>query len=769
VCALALLLGATIGSGQYLESVIELPDTLGPLNGPYHLACTDDPAFPRLYIGGEADSGGIIVADAITCKRLARIPAGRVRTLCYVQPHNKLYVSRLGWADSVWVVDCATNQIVKAAYVPGPIAAMQYNSQNDKLYCGGNSVSAIDCAADTVVHTIAVAASSFALDSTNSKLYAGGDGPLSVIDCAVDSVVASIPEIDSAGALCFNVTAQKVYVASGDTLYAIQTSRDSIVARLPFAGLAPVLTCDAQRNRMYCAHGGSWSSIDCVSDSVIRTFGTNVTARFMACDVARDRLYWTSLEMAVFDASTGQLLARTWLDGAPSGASWCPGLDRLYCLPGFRLLTAVSGANDSIVGIVPLTMYASSLCVDSLDNKLYFLYSSTGGCIGVVDCSRNVVTSYMYAGVNPMAMCYNANNGRLYSGTHAWTSAPGAITVFDCSADTLVKRIPTSSSAEILRLHPTLNKLYVASSYYPDFLDVIDCSTDSITNRISLPGDNLHAALLVPEDNRLWHLGTSHVVAIDCLGDSVVADAIDHLGSIDDACACPEDRKIYTSDGDVIDMDNPASVTSVPFWASRFCYVASAHKLYGVGGGSSFVVWDTQGDTALATFNRPCGVSGMCLDHTGDYIYCAGYGSATMLVIGVREDSVVAEVSVPVTAAARGPLAVNTRTHRIYEAEYDYRPAGRIPVIHDSMLIGLEELVPTERKSGVSPTMVSRNAPLRTATMAELHDASGRRVAVLRQGPNDISQLVPGVYFVRQEPQAASRKPQAVRKIVVAR
>jgi len=57
LCASVLLLAATIGHGQWLESVIELPDTLGPLNGPYHLACTDNPAFPRLYIGGEADSG----------------------------------------------------------------------------------------------------------------------------------------------------------------------------------------------------------------------------------------------------------------------------------------------------------------------------------------------------------------------------------------------------------------------------------------------------------------------------------------------------------------------------------------------------------------------------------------------------------------------------------------------------------------------------------------------------------------------------------------
>ena len=151
--ALALLLGATIVSGQYLESVIELPDTLGPLNGPYHLASTDDAAFPRLYIGGEGDSGGVIVAEAITCKRLARIPTGPVKALCFVPTHNKLYAALVG-SDSIAVVDCATNQVVSVVRVADEAPVLQYNHLNDRLYCGGSSISVVDCASDTVVKTI---------------------------------------------------------------------------------------------------------------------------------------------------------------------------------------------------------------------------------------------------------------------------------------------------------------------------------------------------------------------------------------------------------------------------------------------------------------------------------------------------------------------------------------------------------------------------------------------------------------------------------------
>jgi hypothetical protein len=56
----------------------------------------------------------------------------------------------------------------------------------------------------------------------------------------------------------------------------------------------------------------------------------------------------------------------------------------------------------------------------------------------------------------------------------------------------------------------------------------------------------------------------------------------------------------------------------------------------------------------------------------------------------------------------------------------------------------------------------------RTAN-GELLDASGRKVLELRPGANDVSGLPPGVYFVREEPQATSLKPQAVRRVVLVR
>jgi hypothetical protein len=225
-------------------------------------------------------------------------------------------------------------------------------------------------------------------------------------------------------------------------------------------------------------------------------------------------------------------------------------------------------------------------------------------------------------------------------------------------------------------------------------------------------------------------------------------------------------------------MDDPAHVESIPFGAARYCYVPSAHKLYGVGNNwnhSVFIAWDTRGDTAIVTFNGPCQVSGMCLDRTGEYIYCAGYGTGRMLMIGVDADSIVADFSVPVNAAARDPLAMNRRTHRLYEAEYDWAWAGVIPVIHDSMLIAVEETPRAEvRAPNRGPTIIRGSLCLPQSPVAgreappALLDISGRRVLDLKPGVNDVRALSPGVYFVRQR-SAAGGERSSVTKVVIAK
>jgi hypothetical protein len=279
----------------------------------------------------------------------------------------------------------------------------------------------------------------------------------------------------------------------------------------------------------------------------------------------------------------------------------------------------------------------------------------------------------------------------------------------------------------------------------------------------------------------LWYLATHHVTAIDCLGDSIVADVTDTL-SVADACASPGERKIFAACGgrpfSIIDMDNPAHVETLftvhADGGQLVSYVPNAHKVLWASmyndpypGKTFFRVIDSRTSIISDSFWVGRQVSGMCLDHTGNYVYCTGYEDSVMFIIDTRTDSAVASVRLPSLPA--GPPVLNSRTSRIYAAQYQV--SNNIPVVRDSMLIGLEELESAGPTPRTDPTMLRRGVPLSSEAAADLYDAFGRVAAVLRPGLNDISRLAQGVYFAREQAAVANQHSgaAAARKLVIAR
>jgi hypothetical protein len=88
---------------------------------------------------------------------------------------------------------------------------------------------------------------------------------------------------------------------------------------------------------------------------------------------------------------------------------------------------------------------------------------------------------------------------------------------------------------------------------------------------------------------------------------------------------------------------------------------------------------------------------------------------------------------------------------------------------------GLEEAVGPEVRMTKLPTIVRGVLFLpgdrrpATGDRAALIDIAGRKVMRLKPGANDVSQLSPGVYFVRAELSAVGRGPSAVTKVVIQR
>jgi YVTN family beta-propeller protein len=757
VLALSLLIPTTL-LGQYIETVVKLPDTLGPLYGPYHLAWDDNPAHPRLYIGGESDSGGIIVADAGNFRRLARIRTGPVGALSLNPLRGKLYVSGTGQTDSLRVVDCATNRVVKSIWVSGGTSVLCYNSINDRLYCANRSASSIavlKCSEDTVIRTIPLTGRPgvFALDSFDNKLYAGvSDGALTAIDCARDSVVASIPRISSVyGALCLNPTAKKLYSTCVESLFAVDTRYDTVVSRLYVDSLTACLTCDPQRNRVYCATSGAVISIDCGADTVMLSICGGATG--LACDPTRDKLYYTRSHVVdVANGTSGQSLARMRLDGDFPAAFYCPSREQVYCLPDTGSLTAVSCAGDSAAGAVPLLMWAQNMWLDSVSNRLYFQgYNS----VGVVDCSLNIVKAYNSTVNSPGYICYNSTSRRLYS-----TAEVRGVAVLENCGDTLlrlVKTIPVSGSMDGIVANPLVNKVYTRNWEGTAPMDVIDCSADTLLRSLDVSADFM---FLVPERNQLWCVTTTWITVVDCVTDSVVADTAHYWGSLGGVCCALEDHKLFICKWGVLhilDMDDFSRVDSLLRPAAThstgqvLMYVPNAHKVYWTAdipeaeGYDSVYAIDSRTNAVLSRF-RVTGVSMMCMDHSGDYLYCTARYADSLFVIDTRTDCVVATVQLP-TATSRPIL--NRRENRIYLWTEDYYFCG-IPVVRDTVGVGILGPAVGTLRPMMCPTIVAHGVPLLCAAPTVLYDASGRRVAALRTGLNDISHLVRGLYFRRE-------------------
>ncbi len=793
LCALALgMLLASLASGQVLDGVILLPDSLGPLTGKTHVTFDGDSVHPRMFIGSE--DGDVLVLDATTCQRIARIPTGPVASMCYSPQHNKLYTSTLeGYA--VVVADCGSYQVTKELQFSEYVNGLFYNPVVDRVYCGADRLKVIDCTTDSVSGTVDVNAVSacFAFDSAHNELFIGAADTFRILDCNRDSVAASIPELRASQAVCFQPSAGKVYVAAGESLFALRVDNDSIVYRRHYDTLNPLLACDPVHNRVYYTYLGRIVALDCADDSVIWTQYPWTVTIAMAADSEQDKLFVLLVGLhrgypSVLDGATGNELLY-YPQSQDSALYFCSAAKRWYLMWNNGEVTASDSRSDTIVAVSPLGAHIKYVCVDSVNNKLYFSAGKSG--IGVVDCSSNKVTSYVrpcyvpcgYGSILPQCMAINSRDRKLYYG------GDSGIYVIDCATDSVVKEIPTQGWVQTLDWYPAMNKLYAVERplHGGGLAAVIDCTGDTVVKYVPLNDSGTwggSGALLAPEFDQLWlfSYGPWYTV-VDCRTDSIIEDttAVRTTGCI---CTgyCPADRKIfgvhYRGLG-VLDIDSRLPVDSIIFfsngaYANELYVSTEARKLYwNVMPGvfpfvDSLAVVDTRTDSVINAFLFPFPIARMCGDRTGDYIYLAGGDWNTpdghLAVIDTRTDSIVSSVRTPVSTCF---LARNSRTNRLYAVGW----AGDsvIQVVYDSVIFaGLEAKAGDARRARRPQTILNRSTPLRVQEDVGLYDATGRRAAILRTGSNNINHLAPGVYFVRK-PRTDDGRPDAVRKILIAR
>jgi len=805
LCAIALLLGATVHA-QPVPDTIVLPDSLGPLHRPFHLASGGSSG--DIYVASE--SSDIIVVDGNTFQRMKRINTGTsVGGVLLVAGHDKLYCS-YPKQGRIGVIDCATNSIVGSIEVGTRPTLLCYSSGSDKLYCGDTidrTVTVIDCAADTVLRVISVGESltAMAYDPTTGKVYAATRDAVLAISCPADSVVARLDDIRSSRGLCINKRRQKLYAVGPlyqypDTLYVISTGTDSLTAKIKGLGdPLPRLACNEATDRLYAvSEAGGWYILefDCVGDTLRRVRAVDdVYGRALVCDTVRNRLYhllegFDGGVLYSFDCVTLQLLTGTRVENDPVALELDPVRRRVLCAGGGReaVLSVFDCDRDSLqdIAATPLSGWSwrgawGALCHNPVSAKLYYPWGNGSGGVGVIDEQTNRVVRHVILpqdyGVTDLA--YSPTSNKLYC------ALSSGLAVLDGSSDSLLKLIELGDYVPHLCWYPGSNKLYCYVKVISGlrlYIAVLDCYTDSVVREIEVEDRILIDKLEYLDNGRLLCVRRENLRLIDCRTDSVVVDtpfdgniyAVTHTGDGKKVYAVHH----YTYDRlDVLDASSLSLLTTVDWHfggqaqPTFLVCSESTHKLYWFAPDpygaeqDSILVIDTRSDAVVARLKAGFRQNQGCLDRSGRYIFCPDVSNNSLIVYDTQSDSLAA-----VYTHLPGPFAVTPNP----ELGSIYVWCSDVVLVYPDAPAGVEESMNDERgamntraASIVRGILFLHGATSLKPQAASLMNVSGRRVMGLRPGANDVRALPPGVYFVREN--QAQAQAQAIRKVVIAR
>ncbi len=256
------------------------------------------------------------------------------------------------------------------------------------------------------------------------------------------------------------------------------------------------------------------------------------------------------------------------------------------------------------------------------------------------------------------------------------------------------------------------------------------------------------------------------VIAIDGMSNLKVA-RIPTGKLVTAICVNPQNNKVYCasqlSDSVlVLDGASDSVIASVP---SRrrprvLCYGQQNNRVYCANGWSANVkVIDGATNRVIATVTVSDYPTAFCHNPQDNKIYCANSGRGDVTAIDGATNSIVGVVDVGGEPLA---FAQNPGENRTYLANHGN---SGISVLRNSMS-GIEESCrPQASDLKLTATIVRGALYLRPSPLllpvgegqdvrgqSLLLDATGRRVLSLRPGPNDVSGLAPGVYFVRSGP-----------------
>ncbi len=657
VAAAFLMLSSAL-RGQEVVKTIYLPDSDGGLTWPQCVAF--NPSNNSVYIGGQ-HGDCVVVVDAVSLNRVARIPTGRdVRALCYDATNNKIYCAN-NVSNTVTVIDGTKNVVIATVKVGNGPFALAYNPVRNAVYCanyghypkpGSNpSVTVIDCASDSVIADIHGVGVPLALccNTKRNRVYCNDEfsDRVAVIDGASNKIVATVSQSSYGGTMCYNPANDRVYCSGGAV---IDGMTNEVTATIRTKDLA-ALYLDPTKNRILCVAYNDITAIDCATDKLQTSKLGIPTCLFslswsyrsaesyqrrgisaICTDPGGDRLYCTreySADLYVVDAKTWTVTDSVRLGGFPSELCCVPATNTVVSYD--RVYGRVHLVNEDSARTVSDVMAGTPLYYDSVAGRMY--------CGSVaVDPRSGRVRSGVRLPTEPTVMCGNTADGKLY-----WVSYDKIVGLDQSTGETTVvsQGFGGHQSDVALCYEPSSNMIYCAMlGQIPGAVLVIDSKTGRVVDTIPLDAEPRYLCSN-PAFRKVYCASwlDASVTVIDCVARKATATVKleDRPGCL---CCASSDGAMYIAGWDcdqlyVMNGATDAVVATVPVGPGGHLLQYSAHsnRVYCSNSDNTVSVIDASSRKVIKVIEVGEGPTAVALNPQAHTLYVANYLGSSISVI----------------------------------------------------------------------------------------------------------------------------------------
>jgi YVTN family beta-propeller protein len=255
------------------------------------------------------ESSCLLAIDGVgdTLIRTVRVADGPT-AMAYNAAMNKLYVCCTD-VDCISVVDASPDTVVKVIQLGSPPVSIVWHPATNRVFCatswgGDDTVFVIDCATDEIVEAMTAVRDPWRLtvNPASGLVYVVGDRTIWVMSPEGDSVVATIPTTRRAPvAACFSRGLGKLYVEDFNPpamVTVIDCQSNTVLDSFLLGdGNTLGMTADTIRQKLYC--GARYDRdiwlFDMCADTFIKSFWTGMGQSFgqLAWNWTNSRVYAT--------------------------------------------------------------------------------------------------------------------------------------------------------------------------------------------------------------------------------------------------------------------------------------------------------------------------------------------------------------------------------------------------------------------------------------------------------------------------------------------